>query len=78
MDTEANELLTRALHLTEDQRAELATRLLDSLDPDAEAEVESAWASEIKRRLDAFEAGVTQVVTWPEARKRIFGASDEP
>ena len=78
MDTEANELLTRALHLTEDQRAELATRLLDSLDADAEAEVESAWASEIKRRLDSFEAGVTQAVTWPEARKRIFGASDEP
>jgi putative addiction module component (TIGR02574 family) len=48
--TNAQKLFQQALTLPVNDRAELAAQLLASLDGDAEANVESAWAAEIERR----------------------------
>jgi putative addiction module component (TIGR02574 family) len=48
--TNAQKLFQQALTLVANDRAELAAQLLASLDGDAEANVESAWAAEIERR----------------------------
>ncbi len=42
---------TAALQLSETRRAELAQRLLHSLEARHEADVEQAWAEEAERRL---------------------------
>ena len=49
MTTNAQKLFEQALTLGANDRAELAAQLLASLD-EAEADVESAWATEIDRR----------------------------
>jgi putative addiction module component (TIGR02574 family) len=46
---DAQKLFREALTLTANDRAELAARLLATLD-ESEADVESAWAAEIDRR----------------------------
>ena len=54
MTQDATELLKRALALSEDERAELASFLLESLDgpPEEPEAVEAAWNEEIARRID--------------------------
>ena len=60
--------------LSEQERAEIAVRLIESLDvvSDAEAaEVEAAWAAEIERRCAALDAGTTGTTAWEEVRRQI-------
>lgn len=49
MTTDARKVLEDALRLEPNDRAQLAARLLASLD-DVEEDVEAAWAAEIQRR----------------------------
>ena len=54
-----------ALELPPHERAELAHRLLISLDEDAAAdlvEVERAWAEEIQRRVTELDAGTAELI----------------
>ena len=70
----ADRLLQDALGLSEQERAEIAVRLIESLDvaSDAEAaEVEAAWAAEIERRCAALDAGTTGTTAWEEVRRQI-------
>ena len=69
-------LLTEALRLPEIDRGELAARLLDSLDPDSDADTDEAWAKEIATRLDDFRSGRVKSVSGPEARRQIFAEDD--
>ena len=55
-------ILQDALALPEDQRAELATRLLQSLDRDVEPDAEEAWAVEIERRCATLDAGEVHIL----------------
>jgi putative addiction module component (TIGR02574 family) len=48
--TTAEEIEAAAMHLTVQERARLAERLIASLDEDSE--IEQAWVSEMDRRLD--------------------------
>jgi len=50
-------VLADALRLDTDARAELAAELLASLDRPADADAESAWDSEIERRINQIQAG---------------------
>lgn len=45
------QVFREALELGEPDRQELLTLLIDSLDPQAEADVEQAWMQEISRRV---------------------------
>jgi putative addiction module component (TIGR02574 family) len=40
-----------------EERAELADRVLDSLDTEARRAVDEAWAAEAEDRIDAYERG---------------------
>ena len=67
---EASELLKHALTLSERERAELASNLIDSLDPTVDADVELAWQEEIARRLEEVESGRVKTIPWEEVRRK--------
>ena len=63
-----------ALGLSEQERAEIAVRLIESLDVvrDSDAAgIEDAWAAEIERRCAALDAGATGTTDWADVRRRI-------
>lgn len=68
---DAKKLLTVALELPEHERAELAARLLESLDEDDREGVDEAWAHEIERRCAALDSGEAVTSDWNEFRARI-------
>ena len=67
---ESGELLKHALTLSEKERAELASNLIDSLDPLVDADAELAWQQEIARRLEEVESGRVKTVAWEEVRRK--------
>ena len=64
-------LLDEALDLPDNERAELAARLIESLDAAAEDDVDAAWAAEIERRCAALDSGEAVASDWSEVRARI-------
>jgi putative addiction module component (TIGR02574 family) len=64
-------LLEQVLSLPEHDRAELAMRLLESLDPEVQTDVDEAWAAEIERRCAAVDAGTLATSDWADVRARI-------
>jgi putative addiction module component (TIGR02574 family) len=78
MTHEAQELLDRALKLSREARADLASRLLESLDAEGGADsaaVERAWRDEIIRRvrrvLDTGEPGIPFEQVAAEVREHL-------
>lgn len=59
-----------ALHLTENERAELAHKLLLSLDVPTEEEIEKDWLIEASRRAKELDEGVVQPISAEEVRKK--------
>ena len=66
MNTETLE--QTALHLPVKQRAELARKLLLSLDEQSEEEVAQAWHAEAVRRAEELDRGLTDTVSAEAAR----------
>jgi putative addiction module component (TIGR02574 family) len=77
MTRTAGNLLEEALRLSDTERAQLAARLIESLDPEADDDAEMAWSLEIRQRLDDLEQGRVRTVPWSEARKLILEDRDE-
>src|SRR4051794_15087231 len=69
------QVLAVALELPAEQRAALAGRLIQSLDPTVDNDVESAWSEEIRRRLERLDSGQAVTIPWAEARRRIRSAA---
>jgi hypothetical protein len=65
-------LLIEALELPERARADLAGRLILSLHPEAEPDVEAAWAKEIDRRLEGFEKRKARSRPWSTIKRSIL------
>ena len=59
-----------ALHLSEEERAELAQKLLLSLDVPAANEIEEDWLVEARRRAKELDEGIVQPIPAEEVRKR--------
>lgn len=78
MTTDAIKLLEDALGLPDNDRADIAARLIDSLDQHADDDAESAWDTEIARRIADMDDGSVKLIPWPEARRVILGMSDGP
>jgi putative addiction module component (TIGR02574 family) len=57
MDSPARDIEVKALGLPPKERARLAQRLIASLDPESDRDVEQAWLEESERRLDELESG---------------------
>ncbi len=75
MTHKAESLLRAALELTESERAEIAGRLLESIEPEPDAEVEAAWAAEIDRRARSIDAGEVEMVPWNQVRESLLERS---
>jgi putative addiction module component (TIGR02574 family) len=69
-------LLDQALQLGEEERGELAARLLRSLEPDDEdvltpSEWEAAWAAEIDRRVREVREGTVELLDGDEVMAEL-------
>jgi putative addiction module component (TIGR02574 family) len=73
METNAAEVLKKALKLPPEARAAIAGSLLDSLDDKLDEDVAAAWEAEIRARLVDLDEGKMDLVPWAEARRRIAG-----
>ncbi len=77
MTSEARKLFQDALHLTDQDRADLAANLIESLDRTVDEGANEAWESEVARRMNDLDGEAIQPVPWPEARRQILGTSDD-
>ncbi len=59
-----------ALHLPETERAELAQKLLLSLDVPSNDEIEQDWLIEARRRAKELDEGIVQPIPAEEVRKK--------
>jgi putative addiction module component (TIGR02574 family) len=66
MGAEALRILEQALSLSETERAELAAKLLASLDEGSDADAEDAWAAEITQRAESVVRGEAKLVSWED------------
>jgi putative addiction module component (TIGR02574 family) len=67
------QILEQALELNEEERAELASLLIESLDEPAEVGVEAAWVVEIERRMADLDSGSAKTLPWDEVREKLHG-----
>ena len=65
------ELKQDASRLSDEERAELALALIESLDGPADPEVEEAWRVEIERRLGQIDRGGVQLISGDEVFARL-------
>lgn len=72
METKFNEVSTAALQLSIEERAELAGRLLLSLDEPSGSEVERLWLEEAERRLKEFREGRVRSIPADEVFRRAM------
>ena len=76
-----DDLLAEALKLSVNARADLAAKLLRSLDEDGasdETDYDATWSEEIARRLDDIDSGKVALVSEEEAFRIIDADSDDP
>ena len=59
------------LHLSLQERARLAQKLLDSVDHPSDSEVRELWLLEAKRRADQIDCGVMKLVTSEELEMQV-------
>jgi putative addiction module component (TIGR02574 family) len=71
MTERSMELLEKALALSEEERAELAASLLQSLDQGSDEDAEAAWRKEIDRRLEKLNSGEAQTISWDEVQSQM-------
>lgn len=57
MTSESREIEEKAQRLPEKDRARLALKLIESLDPGEDEDVEELWLDEAERRLAEYDAG---------------------
>ena len=71
MPSLARTVMNEALALPPLERAGLIEELLASFDRQLRNAVDSAWAIEAERRIDAYDAGETTDISLSESRARI-------
>jgi putative addiction module component (TIGR02574 family) len=57
-----DELSKKAKELAVEERAQLAQELLESVEEDADPEVQAAWESEIATRIAKYERGEARLI----------------
>ena len=62
MTADAKSVFDAALALSADDRADLAERLMLTLDQQRQAQLEAAWDAEINRRLDEIDSGAVKLI----------------
>jgi putative addiction module component (TIGR02574 family) len=69
MITDFKEIQLSALELDESHRAELAKKLIDSLDQQIDEGVEEVWIDEIQKRKAEIKSGIVTPVSGQEVHK---------
>lgn len=79
MGNEARKLLEAALALPKNERADIAEKLIASVDAESsapseatDADVEQAWADEIVRRVERIERGEAKGSPFEEVKARML------
>ena len=67
---DANTIRREALSLPPEQRAELAERLLSSLESLSDAEAEQLWFAEAARRAEEIDSGLAKRYSAEEVRQQ--------
>ena len=52
--------------------AEMKVRMMESLEPPPDPEVEEPWSVEAERRWQEIESDAVQTIAWEEVRARLF------
>jgi putative addiction module component (TIGR02574 family) len=71
MKPNVEEVVRIALGLGDTERAEVAARLLDSLEL-VETDAEAAWEATIERRAAELESGAVEGIPWEELQQRLL------
>jgi putative addiction module component (TIGR02574 family) len=71
MSTLLDELSKKAQTLTVEERAQLAQELLESVERDADPDVQAAWEAEIASRVAKYERGEAKLIPAEE----VFAAA---
>lgn len=71
MNASVEEITAAALALSNDARALLADRLVESLDPAQDEGIQALWAAEALRRRDDVRSGVVETIPGAEALERV-------
>ena len=71
MSTLLDELSKKAQALTVEERAQLAQELLESVERDADPDVQAAWEAEIAGRVAKYERGEAKLIPAEE----VFAAA---
>lgn len=66
-----DDLLPELLQLSADERAKIASSLIQSLDEEDDEDVEQQWAAEIKKRIEDIDSGKVELIPWSEVRARL-------
>ncbi len=72
MSEAARKLLEHVLALSEDERLELASEIIASVDGPRDADWEEVWLAELDRRTEAARVRGESGSDWSEARARIL------
>ena len=67
----ASDLLERALQLPADERLALANELLDSVEGPEDPEWTAAWAAELDRRAKELDNGTAKAIPWDQVKADI-------
>jgi putative addiction module component (TIGR02574 family) len=70
--TFAKRVLSDAMTLSEDERLDVATELLASLQGPDDGMDDAAWLAEVWRRAERVERGESQSVSWDEAKRQVL------
>jgi putative addiction module component (TIGR02574 family) len=73
MSSRGTQVLSEALALPPAERAELADRLMSSLDPPSQERVDLLWGEEAEERLEAFDRGEIKAIP----AKQVFESVDK-
>ena len=72
MSSDSPDILDAALSLSDEERASLADRLLQSLKPsDLVSDGDVEFEAELERRVDDYEAGRSDASDWGEVASRL-------
>ena len=66
-----------ASELSDEDRTALAGLLIESLEGEADADVEAAWAAEIEKRVAELDAGTVKTIPWEQVRQRLLDRLNE-
>ena len=68
------ELLQQALSLSEEERADIAASLLNSLETASDPDAEALWQEEISRRATDLDSGQSRTIPWRKVQSQVSAA----